>query len=170
MIPFDRSKDQILQHGISVRYYHGNSPEDKIVLVPWVLWSARFQIKIIIPRFFIYDGASVPKSLRSIVSKAGPLEIASLPHDFGYTLPAYHLDETVLTRKDWDLILKDFCELEGMSWRRRQYTYYAVRLGGYFAYNNKDKTFFCPDEHKDWYVQEYSYLNIPKENGDYLIL
>ena len=170
MKDFNKDVDQILQHGIAVRYYHSDNPEDKVVLKEWVFWSARYQTKIIIPRWFVYDGASVPYFLRSVVSKAGPSEIASLPHDFGYTLAAYHPDEIILDRKDWDLILKDFCEQQGMSWRRRQYTYTAVRSGGYFAYNSPDKMFFCPEEYKEWYRQEYSYLDIPINNGSYKII
>lgn len=168
---FDPEVDQILQHGVSVRYYEG-SPEDKVVLKEFIFWSARFQTFIVIPRWFIYDGASVPKAFRSIVTKAGPLEYASLPHDFGYTIPAYHPEFKGLDRGQWDLILEDFCKQQGMSWRKRKYTYLAVRAGGSGAYSagTDEKLFFCPEEHKQWYLDEYRSFNLDPENGDYILV
>ena len=95
---FDPSKDAILKHGVVVRYYHSNNPEDKVVLNEFVFWSARFQTEIIIPRWFVCDQGSVPYTFRSIVSKAGPMEYASLPHDFGYTISVYHPHKINLKR------------------------------------------------------------------------
>lgn len=167
---FDKTKDQILQHGVLTRYYESDNPEDKVVLHEFRFWSARYQCEIIVPRWSIVDGASVPKLLRSIVSKAGELELASLPHDFGYTIGTYHPEQKRLTRKDWDNILKDFCYQQGMPKRKVWYVYSAVRAAGGIAYNNPDKTFFCPEEHKDRYIQEFSFMDIPKENGEYFII
>lgn len=167
---FDPKDDQILQHGLSVRYYEGKSPEDKVLLKEFIFWSARFQKSIVVPRWFVYDGASVPKAFRSIVSKAGPLEYASIPHDFGYTLPAYHPDFKGLKRKDWDLILQDFCKQQGMKWRKYKYTYLAVRAGGSGPYRDTDKLLFCPEEHKGKYLKEYQDHNINPENGAYLLV
>lgn len=166
---FDPEKDTVLKHGLAVRYYHSNSTEDKVILKEFIMWSARYQTEIIIPRWFVCDQGSVPTAFRSIVSKAGPMEIASLPHDLGYTLPAYH-ESLKLDRKDWDKILKDFLGQQGMVSRKQWYSYLGVRVGGYTAYKNETKMFFCPDWNKQWYIDEYDYLDIPFENGSYKVL
>lgn len=40
--------------------------------------------KVVIPKGFEFDGASVPKPLRGLLSPTGPLFIAGLFHDYGY--------------------------------------------------------------------------------------
>lgn len=167
---FDPTKDDILQHGMIVRYYHSESPEDKVVLKEFIYWSARYQTEIIIPRWFVCDQASVPTAFRSVISKAGPMEYASLPHDFGYTLPAYHQGSIKLDRGDWDKVLKDFLDQQGMSKTKRWLSYMAVKLGGNVAYDNSDKMFFCPDWNKQHYIDHYYYLDIPFENGEYKVI
>ena len=41
-------------------------------------------VKIVIPKDFVFDGASVPKVLRSLLSPVGVLYLAGIIHDFSY--------------------------------------------------------------------------------------
>jgi len=52
--------------------------EDYIITIPWM------NVQILIPRGFIFDGASVPRIFWSILDPLGILYIPSIIHDFGY--------------------------------------------------------------------------------------
>lgn len=50
-----------------------------MLLEDYKLWDCP-----LIPSFFVFDGASVPKPLRGLVSPTGALFIPAMIHDFGY--------------------------------------------------------------------------------------
>ena len=106
---------------VLVRQLIAPSSSKKFVL------GADFQIgNWTVPAGFTTDLASVPFGLRNVVSRFDGIEAATL-HDWFYRrgrLPRHMADEIFFTM------------LEGAvpNWKRRL-MYWAVRLGGRFAYN-----------------------------------
>ena len=108
---------------------------------------------IIIPRGFIFDGASTPKFLWGILDPVGVLLIQGLIHDFGYRhdylwafdenrqLYKLHLNAG---REFWDGLFLDV----GMDLLDMQVTGYlswlALRAFGWFAWN-KNRKLNCED-------------------------
>jgi hypothetical protein len=94
---------------------------------------------LVIPKGFIFDGASVPKFLRSWLSPMGVLLVGGLIHDYGYKY------QTLLskgkktcyglkTQKDMDIIFRDI-NISVNGFKMINYlAYYALRLGGFFAW------------------------------------
>lgn len=50
----------------------------------YILWCEELQMFILLPESFVYDGASVPKSLGFLYSTVGVLYVGAGPHDIGY--------------------------------------------------------------------------------------
>lgn len=86
----------------------------------YILWAECIKKYIIIPKGFIFDGASVPKILHSLLGPTGLLLLGACPHDFGYR---YHglivadEDSCSITFKRYakhqlDLVFQNLCQLE----------------------------------------------------------
>lgn len=168
----DPEKDQIIKYGIFVPYVQSENPEEKVVIDEYILWSARLRSPIVIPRWFLTDLASIPQGFRTIVSKSGETEIPSLPHDFGYALNGRkeHLNvQPIVTRKEWDLVLKDFCKQQNMGWLLRELVYSAVRAGGWWAFKSKGEL-FIPKAHREFYVKQWPLLKLNVDDGQFIIL
>lgn len=167
---FDRNEDQVLEWGLTVPYMNFENDrkrrEDKVVLKPYIFWSARLQIPIVIPTWFVTDGASIPRLARPIIPKASQVRLPSLPHDFGYCTKTLG---GKVPKGDWDLVLRDFCQLFGMSDIGSYAVYAAVKVGGRRAYNNTEKRVFLENQKRDWYIDRYYYLNLDRENGKYIL-
>jgi hypothetical protein len=91
--------------------------------------------KIIVPRNFYSDGASVPRIFWTIFSPFGNYFKAALIHDFLYSKDSekhYHID-----RKTCDLIFKEAMFNLGIGWMKRETIYRAVRLGGWASFRKK---------------------------------
>ena len=98
----------------------------------------------VIPKGFIFDGASVPKFFRSWLSPMGVLLIGGLVHDYGYKY------QTLLkkgkkqcnglkTQKEMDITFRDI-NINVNGFRVLNYlAYYALRLGGFVAWNGHRK-------------------------------
>ena len=56
----------------------------------------------LVPSPFIFDGASIPKPLRGLVSPTGPLFVPALIHDFGY-----RYDPGGKGKLYWDKLFRD---------------------------------------------------------------
>ena len=165
-------KDQILKWGIYVPYIYSDNPEEKVVIDEFVLWSARLKSPIVIPRWFLTDLASIPSIFRSIVTKSGELEIASLPHDFGYALNGYKRNlpvPPVVTRDQWDLVFKDFAKQQKMGVFTRTLAYLAVKLGGGLAFRSENEM-FIPKQHRYFYMEQWAKLQLDIEDGKFIIL
>lgn len=89
-----------------------------------------------IPRGFVFNGASIHKSLRFLFSPKGILYAASLFHDFGYEYNTYlTIDNELyfrLTNRDrYDKVFRTFNEQVYGFGLIAYITWIAVRIGGY---------------------------------------
>jgi hypothetical protein len=122
----------------------------------WLVTTRRWEIvedfyysldgqRLVIPAGFTFDGASVPKFLRTWLSPMGVLLVGGLVHDYGYkyaTLLKDNKNETIgtKTQKDMDIIFRDI-NVEVNGFRVLNYVaYYALRLGGFAAWKGHRKT------------------------------
>ena len=98
-----------------------------------------------IPKGFVFDGASVPKPLRSWLSPMGVLLSGGLVHDYVYKFETLRLSTKkaqAITKKDqkWaDMLFRDIC-IDVNGFKLINYlAYYALRLGGWLAWNGHRK-------------------------------
>jgi len=100
--------------------------------------------EFVIPKGFVFDGASVPKFLRSWLSPMGVLLIGGLVHDYAYKYTVLlHKDKKntgrVMTQKVADQTFRDI-NIEVNGFRTINYlAYWALRLGGFVAWNGHRK-------------------------------
>lgn len=79
---------------------------------------------ITVPAGFVYDGASVPRVLSSLVPRfGGRYDRATALHDYLYTAG-------FLSRKDSDKLFYEALRFDGVRWVQARLLYYAVRLFG----------------------------------------
>ena len=97
-----------------------------------------------IPAGFKCDGASIPKCLHTWLSPTGVLLMGGLIHDYAYkyaTLLKSDQKETMgkITQKQADQIFRDI-NIEQNGFHFLNYlAYYALRLGGWVAWNGHRK-------------------------------
>ena len=101
-------------------------------------------IKYVIPKGFKFDGASVPKFLATFLSPVGVLLLGGLIHDYAYKYaalkPALKEDDLLIVdQKKADKIFRDInIEINGFYFLN-YLAYWALRLGGWFAWNGHRK-------------------------------
>ena len=96
---------------------------------------------ILIPAGFIFDGASIPKIIRCLLSPMGVLLIPAIVHDFCYHMHFLHVEDKngtrnlkIITKEEADLLfLKIANEANGMPWINNQ-AYLAVKYFGHKAW------------------------------------
>ena len=96
----------------------------------------------IIPKGFVFDGASIPKFLRTFFSPVGVLLMGGLVHDYAYkyaclkrTNGGLHL----VDQKKADEIFRDICiEVNGF-YTMNYLAYWSLRIGGFVAWNGHRK-------------------------------
>jgi hypothetical protein len=100
--------------------------------------------KYVIPKGFVFDGASVPKFLASWLSPTGVLLIGGLVHDYAYKYTVLlkkgqkEVSE-VMSQKEADIIFRDI-NIEQNGFHLLNYlAYWALRLGGFMAWNGHRK-------------------------------
>ena len=105
----------------------------------------------VIPRGFIFDGASVPKPLRSWLSPMGVLLQGGLVHDWCYKYQSLkHSGKTKghtekKTQKWADQLFRDIC-IDVNGFKVINYlAYFALRIGGFMAWNGHRKRNLKPD-------------------------
>ena len=98
----------------------------------------------VIPAGFTFDGASIPKFLRTFFSPVGVLLMGGLVHDYGYkyaTLLKKNKKETIGTKdpawmdgtfRDINIYVNGFYSMNYLS-------YWSLRLGGFLAWNGHRK-------------------------------
>jgi len=87
-------------------------------------------ISYVIPDGFMTDFSSVPRMLRWLFTPTGePHQVAGLVHDVLYS-------STYVTRKAADVAFRDVARLMGQSKLPSQLMYWALRLGGSFAFRS----------------------------------
>ena len=97
----------------------------------------------IIPKGFQFDGASIPKFLRTFFSPVGVLLIGGLVHDYAYKYAALKRtgNEPLLLvdQKRADEIFRDInIEVNGF-YTMNYLAYWSLRLGGFVAWNGHRK-------------------------------
>ena len=98
----------------------------------------------VVPKGFVFDGASVPKFLASWLSPVGVLLIGGLVHDYIYknrVLVKYGKKQTtdVMNQKQADQLFRDInIEQNGFHFLNNL-AYWALRLGGFVAWNGHRK-------------------------------
>jgi len=98
----------------------------------------------VVPKGFVFDGASVPKFLSPVLSPVGVLLIGGLVHDYAYKYSALKRDDVEGTSLDLD---KDECDkifrdinIEINGFHILNYlTYWALRCFGFVAWNKHRK-------------------------------
>ena len=98
----------------------------------------------VIPKGFSFDGASIPKFLRTFFSPVGVLLIGGLVHDYMYKYsackPADKKGQLLLVdQKKSDEIFRDInIEVNGFYFMN-YLAYWSLRLGGFVAWNGHRK-------------------------------
>jgi hypothetical protein len=98
----------------------------------------------VIPSGFQFDGASIPKFLRSFFSPVGVLLIGGLVHDYAYkykTLLKKNKKDTMgeLTQKRADEIFRDINIIVNGFYTMNRLAYWSLRIGGFVAWNGHRK-------------------------------
>ena len=107
-------------------------------------WKYRMNVnEYIIPAGFQFDGASIPKFLRTFFSPVGVLLVGGLVHDYMYKYAA--LKRTgkggllLVDQKKADQIFRDInIEVNGFYFMN-YLSYWSLRLGGWVAWNGHRK-------------------------------
>ena len=98
----------------------------------------------VIPAGFQFDGASIPKFLRTFFSPVGVLLIGGLVHDYAYkykTLLKKNKKDTMgeLTQKRADEIFRDINIIVNGFYSMNYLAYWSLRIGGFVAWNGHRK-------------------------------
>ena len=98
----------------------------------------------VIPAGFQFDGASIPKFLRSFFSPVGVLLMGGLVHDYAYkykTLLEVNKKKTMgeLTQKRADEIFRDINIIVNGFYSMNYLAYWSLRIGGFVAWNGHRK-------------------------------
>ena len=124
-------------------------------IIMWITTSRKWEItkdwrysidgkKFVIPKGFIFDGASVPKFFRSWLSPMGVLLMGGLIHDYGYKYQTLvYADKKGMngehnqrwmdkTFRDINISVNGFYVLNYLA-------YYGLRLGGFMAWRKHRK-------------------------------
>ncbi len=98
------------------------------------------EYSIIVPKGFVYDGASVPQWAWSITGLLpdGINRRAALFHDWIYANDGKEIAMVVdgeiifrdFTRREADELFREMLKTDGVSYFKRNLQYYAVRVGG----------------------------------------
>ena len=121
----------------------------------WLLSTRNWEVKkdwkynidgteYVIPAGFVFDGASIPKFLRTFFSPVGVLLIGGLVHDYAYkykTLLKVNKKETMgeITQKRADQIFRDINVIVNGFYVMNRLAYYSLRVGGFVAWNGHRK-------------------------------
>ena len=101
-------------------------------------------VEYIIPAGFEFDGASIPKFLRTFFSPVGVLLIGGLVHDYMYKYTACKPADPkgsllVVDQKKADQIFRDInIEVNGFYFMN-YLAYWSLRIGGFVAWNGHRK-------------------------------
>ena len=98
----------------------------------------------VIPAGFTFDGASIPKFLRTFFSPVGVLLMGGLVHDYGYkyaTLLKKNKKDTIgIKDQKWmDKTFRDINIFVNGFYTMNYLSYWSLRLGGFLAWNGHRK-------------------------------
>jgi len=98
---------------------------------------------VLVPEDFLTDLASIPQWLRSIFGVNKRETVGAVIHDFGYRhkhvmlMNVFTQECRVLTRSEWDNMLKDVMILGGTMKIRWQAIFAGVRAGGWWTWRKR---------------------------------
>jgi len=108
-------------------------------------WKYRYNgIEFIIPAGFQFDGASIPKFLRTFFSPVGVLLVGGLVHDYMYKYACMKRTASkeslmLVDQKKADEIFRDInIEVNGFYFMN-YLAYWSLRIGGFVAWNGHRK-------------------------------
>ena len=101
-------------------------------------------VEYVVPKGFQFDGASIPKFLRTFFSPVGVMLIGGLVHDYGYKYQTLLLkgkkkDIGIKTQKWMDETFRDININVNGFYTMNYLAYYTLRLGGFIAWNGHRK-------------------------------
>ena len=114
----------------------------------WILtedWKYNIEgEEYVIPAGFQFDGASIPKFLRTFFSPVGVLLVGGLVHDYAYkykTLLKKNKKDTMgeITQKRADEIFRDINIIVNGFYTMNRLAYWSLRIGGFVAWNGHRK-------------------------------
>jgi len=114
----------------------------------WVItkdWKYKLnEVNYVIPAGFQFDGASIPKFLRTFFSPVGVLLIGGLVHDYMYKYtackPASKKNALlIVNQKKADQIFRDINIAVNGFYLMNYLAYWSLRLGGFVAWNGHRK-------------------------------
>ena len=113
----------------------------------WVLtkdWKYKINSsQYVIPAGFQFDGASIPKFLRTFFSPVGVLLIGGLVHDYMYKYthckPSGKGALLVVDQKRADQIFRDINIVVNGFYTMNYLAYWSLRIGGFVAWNGHRK-------------------------------
>ena len=124
-------------------------------IVMWLLSTRNWELtkdwkynidgeEYVIPAGFQFDGASIPKFLRTFFSPVGVLLIGGLVHDYAYkykTLLKANKKDTMgeIDQKRADEIFRDINIIVNGFYTMNRLAYWSLRLGGFVAWNGHRK-------------------------------
>ncbi len=124
-------------------------------IVMWLLSTRNWEITkdwhfnmdgtdYVIPAGFSFDGASIPKFLRTFFSPVGVLLVGGLVHDYAYkyqTLLRKNKKETmgIISQARADQIFRDININVNGFYVMNYLSYYSLRIGGFVAWNGHRK-------------------------------
>jgi len=123
-------------------------------IIMWLLSTRNWQLtkdwnykidgkEYIIPAGFTFDGASIPKFLRTFFSPVGVLLIGGLVHDYMYKYacckPTGNTPLLVVDQKRADQIFRDININVNGFYLMNYLAYWSLRLGGFVAWNGHRK-------------------------------
>ena len=111
--------------------------DDKCMVVVEPFYFESFGVSIKIDKGYIFDGASIPRIAKSMISGSFDPEYVgpALIHDYLYT---YKCDRNFpVSRAKADLVFKDCLRLNKVSTTERNAMYLVVRGGGMLAWRLK---------------------------------
>ena len=101
-------------------------------------------VEYVIPKGFTFDGASIPKFLRTFFSPVGVLLIGGLVHDYMYKYT--HCKPVsakgallVVDQKKADQIFRDINIVVNGFYTMNYLAYWSLRIGGFVAWNGHRK-------------------------------
>ena len=124
-------------------------------IVMWLLSTRNWELvqdwkynldgtEYVIPKGFIFDGASIPKFLRTFFSPVGVLLIGGLVHDYMYKYT--HCKPVsakgallVVDQKKADQIFRDINIVVNGFYTMNYLAYWSLRIGGFVAWNGHRK-------------------------------
>jgi hypothetical protein len=114
----------------------------------WVItkdWKYKLnEVNYVIPAGFQFDGASIPKFLRTFFSPVGVLLIGGLVHDYMYKYTACKPASKkgallIVDQKKADQIFRDINIAVNGFYLMNYLAYWSLRLGGFVAWNGHRK-------------------------------